>query len=66
MQITGHNLRTVRTALNFALSYVANELGSFPDVTEYEEDINELRKDWKELHNLRLRVQAAINKETTS
>ena len=63
MNVTGRNLRIMRMALNFALSYIDNEIGQFPNTTEYAEDISSMREDYAVLFDMREHVSAAIDKE---
>lgn len=62
MQFTGPNLVLVYWALQMAQSDAQNQIATCPDVNEYAEDINELKKLKRKYQALAERVESSLKR----
>jgi hypothetical protein len=65
MKFTGSNLHLIRTAVSLALDELHNQIGTCPDVVEYEGEIALLELDLATFRKLLARIDTGIAKDRT-
>ena len=66
MIFTGNNLQLVEISLSYALDELHTKIATCHDIVANADDIDELRAEIKQFEKLRIKVFAAIRKETNA